>query len=305
MLYTVFLALSAIISALYVYLAEYVKLGRILWWSIPIVFIISYLAIALCFIIIAYLISALMPKKKKKSDIPKRFHKSITYQCCNYVLKLARVVPVIKHPERITCDNFLLVSNHQSLIDPLAILWAFKDKDITFIMKKEVLDLPFIGGWLKNAGFLALDRSNNRSAVVTIKQASERISEGYNSIGIFPEGTRSHGPNMGEFKHGAFKIAEWGKCPIVVVSIDNAYKIRYHSPFKKNKILIEVLKVIPYEEYKGKSTAEISDLCKQIITSGMEKRRGQYDWLRAESIEELEEETIVGSFKKTVRKNKK
>ena len=304
MLYTLFLVLAVIGSAAFIYFVEYVGSGKVFWWSIPLVFIAAYLAVAITFVAISCLIAAVLPKDKKKPGKPSKFQKTITYQASNYVLKLARVVPVIKHAERIECDYFMLVSNHQSLIDPLAILWAFRDKDITFVMKKEIMDIPLIGGWLRRSGFLPIDRSNNRKAVETIKLGVKKIEEGYNSIGVFPEGTRSHGPNLGAFKHGAFKIAEWSKCPIVVVSIDNAYKIKYHSPFKKHKILIEVLRVIPYEEYKDKNTTELSDLCQKIIQEGIEKRRGQYEWLKAESAEELEQETIVGSFKKTVRTDK-
>jgi len=46
---------------------------------------------------------------------------------------------------------------------------------------------------------------------------------GFNLL-IFPEGTRSKGPEMGEFKAGAFKFAEKAKVPILPVTIDGSYR---------------------------------------------------------------------------------
>ena len=46
---------------------------------------------------------------------------------------------------------------------------------------------------------------------------------GFN-LTVFPEGTRSQGHEMGEFKQGAFKFAEKGNVPILPVTIDGSYK---------------------------------------------------------------------------------
>ncbi|MEG2144103.1 MAG: lysophospholipid acyltransferase family protein, partial [Oscillospiraceae bacterium] len=57
-----------------------------------------------------------------------------------------------------------------------------------------------------------------------IKKAVEVTESGY-SMAIFPEGTRSKGHKMGEFKSGAFRVAEKAKLPIVPLAIDGTYKI--------------------------------------------------------------------------------
>ncbi len=41
---------------------------------------------------------------------------------------------------------------------------------------------------------------------------------------VFPEGTRSKGEQIGEFKAGSFKLATKSKVPIVPVTIDGSYK---------------------------------------------------------------------------------
>lgn len=45
------------------------------------------------------------------------------------------------------------------------------------------------------------------------------------SVVVFPEGTRSKGDAMGEFKAGAFRIACKAGAPVVPVAIDGSYKI--------------------------------------------------------------------------------
>ena len=51
-------------------------------------------------------------------------------------------------------NNILIVSNHQSNLDPLMIIGAFKGKPVTFIMKNNIMKVPIVGTWLYVSGFL-------------------------------------------------------------------------------------------------------------------------------------------------------
>ena len=57
-----------------------------------------------------------------------------------------------------------------------------------------------------------------------MKEAGALLARGEGVI-VFPEGTRSKGDAMGEFKHGAFKMAFAAGAPVVPVVIDGSYKI--------------------------------------------------------------------------------
>lgn len=57
-----------------------------------------------------------------------------------------------------------------------------------------------------------------------MKEAGALLARG-ESVIVFPEGTRSKGDAMGEFKHGAFKMAFAAGAPVVPVVIDGSYKI--------------------------------------------------------------------------------
>ncbi|MBQ9519124.1 MAG: 1-acyl-sn-glycerol-3-phosphate acyltransferase, partial [Firmicutes bacterium] len=54
--------------------------------------------------------------------------------------------------------------------------------------------------------------------------AYEQLKNGYSMI-IFPEGTRSKGGPVKEFKAGSFKPAIKAKVPIVPITLDGTYKV--------------------------------------------------------------------------------
>lgn len=304
MLFALFFGEAILFSFLYVYFGEYVKLGKVYWWSVPIVLVISLIAALVLFFLFAFIVS-LFSRPDKDLSRPRTFQRRVTNWACQFVLQLCRVDIVLKRPELLPQDQkYLLVCNHQSNIDPFAIIWAFRKQHITFIMKNQVMKVPVAGTWLYSAGFLPLDRSNNRAAVETINLAAKRIADNKNIIAIFPEGTRSKGPNMGPFHPGSLKIAQRAKCPIVVCCLDNAYKLKYQRFFERTKVLLEVVRVIEPEEYAGLNTQQMSEICKEEITKVMEHRREQYEWLKKMEREDFEDAKKVGHFRTKDIKNK-
>ena len=57
-----------------------------------------------------------------------------------------------------------------------------------------------------------------------------KLLESGHSLVIFPEGTRSRGDAMQEFKGGAFRIASKSKVPVVPVTIDGSYRAMEANP---------------------------------------------------------------------------
>ena len=83
----------------------------------------------------------------------------------------------------------LLACKHQGMLDVIA-PFAFLD-DACFIMKKELMPLPFFGWFAWKTKMIAVDRSAHSKALKDmVRQARARHAEG-RQILIFPEGTRS------------------------------------------------------------------------------------------------------------------
>lgn len=116
----------------------------------------------------------------------------------------------------------LFVSNHESYGDIPMIIHALKGHNVSFVLKSTMLNIPFIGDYLKYMHCIPLDQSNMRSASKSISLAAEEIEKGY-SLVIFPEGRRSFNNFPAEFKNGAFKIAMKTGVTIVPIYLHNVH----------------------------------------------------------------------------------
>jgi 1-acyl-sn-glycerol-3-phosphate acyltransferase len=75
---------------------------------------------------------------------------------------------------------------------------------------------------MREAGFVAIDRSGNRAQVAhAMRLAKAAIDEG-TSVWIAPEGTRSPDGRLGKFKKGGFVLALAAGAPIVPMCIDGS-----------------------------------------------------------------------------------
>ena len=116
--------------------------------------------------------------------------------------------------------QYLLISNHRSIIDPMLIEMALKENPIFghWIGKKELYNSPFFGTFVRNAGSILLDRDKKNMSGF-FKQIKLDIKKGF-SICVFPEGTRNQtSAKLTEFKDGSQIIALKNRIPILPVFI--------------------------------------------------------------------------------------
>jgi len=126
----------------------------------------------------------------------------------------------------------VFVSNHQSNVD-IAVFLAEIEKNKGYVAKVEMLKVPFMRDYMKELNCVFMDRNDMRQSAQTILDAIEIVKNGYSMV-IFPEGTRSKGVRLGEFKAGSLKLATKSRAPIVPVTINGSYKLMEAN---KNKIV--------------------------------------------------------------------
>lgn len=162
----------------------------------------------------------------KKGDLEKReayIHK-ITTRWAKFVMKLSGAKITVIGEENLPKDQTVLfVANHQSNFD-IPLLMSSINIPKGFIAKKELEKWPMISTWMRYINCIFMDRSNLRKSAEAIVEGTKLLKNGYSMV-IFPEGTRSKGGPLGEFKAGSFKLATKSKCPIVPVTIDGTYKL--------------------------------------------------------------------------------
>lgn len=121
-------------------------------------------------------------------------------------------------------ENCIFISNHQAHNDIFILLSALK-KQFRFIAKQELFDNFIFKNFMKLSDSYPLDRKDDKASLMVLRQAVKDIKEEKASVVVFPEGTRSHGPIMGEFKTGLFSMLRRAQAPIIPVYIANSYEV--------------------------------------------------------------------------------
>lgn len=189
-------------------------------------------------------------KKATKSEDKKRIR---TEYSKRLLAKLKLEIKVI-NPQNIPKDGqYLLASNHRSVIDPLIIEVATQNSAIFghWISKKELYNSFFFGLFVRNAGTILVnrDKANQGEFFANIKS---RVTDG-DSIYIFPEGTRSKKEGqLGEFQGGSQLIALKNRLNILPVHIKTDADKELLASLKDGKstrvIEIEFGNIIEYKD---------------------------------------------------------
>ncbi len=139
-------------------------------------------------------------------------------------------------------DTQMFLINHQSDLD-IAIMETISKKDLAWVAKKELFDVPFFGLALKLPGDIAVERESKTSLVKLLRDAKDRLNKG-KVITMFPEGTRSNKGKMLPFKAGAKAVADKYKLcvqPVVLMQTAKFYNIKkfYYKPGKIKAIYMD------------------------------------------------------------------
>ena len=122
------------------------------------------------------------------------------------------------------------MANHISWLDPLTLAICVWDREIHFMGKKELFENKFLGWCFRHLHAFPVDRGNiDMSAIRT---AMNVIRDG-DTLGIFPEGTRSKTGYMGPLLGGSALLALKSGCEILPVYIDG----RYHL-FRPTRVIV-------------------------------------------------------------------
>lgn len=204
---------------------------------------------------------------KSYNYLPSEWHYIKLKEISEEIFKTANIEVAVEGRENIPKGTCVFYANHQALIDPM--LFLYLNKEIGFILKKELKKHEIIDKIVMITKSLYMDRENTKEGLKTILHAIDNINEGQSYV-IFPEGTRT-GNELQPFHAGSFKMSTKTSTPIVPVCIINTKAVVESNNSKKETVKIKVLKPIDYLEYKDMKTADIAEMVKNLIQEEINK----------------------------------
>lgn len=138
-------------------------------------------------------------------------------------LALNRVKVTVSGTEHLPDGPVVFMSNHQSNFDILSLLSSMP-RQIHWIAKKELFEIPVFGPSMRRGGYIPLDRGDGRKALQSMDEAADAIRQG-KSVVLFPEGTRSTDQKLLPFKRGGFILARKAGVPVIPVTINGSGRV--------------------------------------------------------------------------------
>ncbi|HON58046.1 MAG TPA: lysophospholipid acyltransferase family protein [Smithella sp.] len=167
--------------------------------------------------------------------------------------------------------SYVIISNHQSQFDILALVTSLKIQ-FRWIIKKELLRVPLFGWALYAAKNVFIDRGNREQAIASINKAVNRLPRGV-SIMVFAEGTRSKDGKLQKFKKGGFTIAIERKMPILPIAVKGSRAILPKGSliFRSGTIEVVVCDPIPSDSYTHESIDELIQETRRVIEEELKR----------------------------------
>jgi 1-acyl-sn-glycerol-3-phosphate acyltransferase len=162
--------------------------------------------------------------------------------------------------------KYILVANHASLFDIVAITSFFPG--ISWFGHERLLKVPVFSSMLKMMDYVPFKEPTYRNTKQMIDQLIHK--SGYQSVAIFPEGTRTLNGKINQFFRGFIYLFRTRNIEILPVTLNGFYKLKPKNRFYINfdsKLDVVIHKPIRIEELTGKNDLEIIETVKTVIES--------------------------------------
>ena len=150
----------------------------------------------------------------------------------------------IRGRENIASTPVIYASKHQSAWDTIIFLTLLPN--MAYVLKKELLRLPFWGWYLWRMQMIAIDRSAGASGLKQMIRDSKAALAAGRPIVIFPEGTRTTPGSAPDYQAGITAMYSSLSTPVVPVALNSGICWGKNAFFKTpGTIVIEFLPAIP------------------------------------------------------------
>jgi len=168
-------------------------------------------------------------------------------------------------------QSYVYMANHQSNFD-IPVLLACLPVQFRWLAKAELFKIPIFGRAMRGAGYVKIDRFNQKSAFESINEAAAKMKNGV-SVMIFPEGTRSRDGKLKSFKKGGFVMAVDAGAPIVPIVLKGTRAIMEKSSLKINtgEVSLNIEAPIATADFTRENKDDLIESVRAVIREGLEK----------------------------------
>lgn len=213
---------------------------------------------------IAAIVALLLPYRQRYALVSRWTHWNLWW-----LDKTCRLNHSVVGEENIPAKPTIIFCKHESAWETLALQCYFTPQ--VWVIKRELLWIPFFGWGLATLRPIAIDRKASRAGLEQIlSQGRERLKDGCWVV-IFPEGTRVAPGERRRYRQGGAALAQQTGFPILPVA-HNAGDFWPRNSFIKRPGTIQLC-FGPVIESSGRSAAEINRLAESWIESAVEDIR--------------------------------
>jgi len=170
--------------------------------------------------------------------------------------------------EHLPAAGGLMVGRHESAWD--TIIFLLYHRDPAYVLKKELLSIPFYGWFARKVGMISVDRSAGSKALRgLVKDAKAAIDLG-RAVIIFPEGTRMKPGVTRKLQPGAAALYESAGVPVVFFSLASGHV--WNTRFKRPGVIrLRIHPPVPpalsRAEFLAKATGIVHDDSRHLAQS--------------------------------------
>lgn len=180
----------------------------------------------------------------------------------------------VRGREHLPADGAILIaSKHQSAWDTL--IFPLLVRDPAYVLKRELLLLPFFGWIMWRLRMVAVDRKGGASALRRMLAAARRIVAGQRRpLVIYPEGTRTAPGEHRPYHPGVAALYGELAVPVVPVALNSGlYWPRQSFLRRPGRIVLEFLEPIPpglpRRQFLAELEARIEPASRRLLEEGL------------------------------------
>ena len=244
---------------------------------------------ALIFFLIPFFAGINKPSSVENKTYKRGYRKLFTFYV-RIVNALFGVKIITSGLDKIPDGPVIFIANHRSNMDPFIMEQVLYKKDMIFVAKKSLFNIPFFGRIINQVGFQRINSNfliekspaevlnDKRHDLIAIKNCIDLINEQGVSVSIYPEAMRNFQDKvLLEFKHGVFHIAKKTNVPIVVMSLKGTEDFKKNVLFKRHKVELKVLDVLYSDEYANLANDEIAAKLYDMIYEDIKDYYTEYE----------------------------